>query len=120
MSTKGTILNTPDCHIYHDYANQHTCKTDIDRDKEVLVIEVSYGFIDYEEYEDQSVIVVEWDSDFAKMVTWMCEQYKAAHDKVEDVDIDGQPEPLKSVLNGLTGAGNEVRMINGVLTIKAK
>ncbi len=71
MSTKGTILNTPYCHIYHDYAYQHTSKTDIDGEKEVLVIEASYDFIDYKEYEDQSVIVVEWDSDFAKMIRLM-------------------------------------------------
>lgn len=105
MSTKGTILNTPYCHIYRDYAYQNTIKTDIDGDKEVLVIETSYDFIDYKEYEDQSVIVVEWDSDFAKMVIWMCEQYKAAQDNVEDADISCQPEPLITVLNCLDGIG---------------
>lgn len=72
MSTKGTILNTPACHIYHDYAYQHRIQPETgDCHKEVLVIEVDYGFIDYEEYEDQSVIVVDWDSDFAKMVRLM-------------------------------------------------
>lgn len=74
MSTKSTILNTPACHIYHDYAYQHTEKTDIDHNKEVLVIEVSYDFIDYKEYEDQSLIVVEWNSDFAKMVRLMIDK----------------------------------------------
>jgi hypothetical protein len=78
MSTKGTILNTPACHIYHDYAYQHTCKTDIEPMKEVLVIDVDYGFIDDKEYEDQSIIVVEWDSDFAKMVRLMIDKCGAS------------------------------------------
>ena len=78
MSTKGTILSTPTCHIYHDYAYQHTSKTNIDGQKEVLVIEASYGFIDEVEYEDQSVIVVEWDSDFAKMIRLMIDKCGAS------------------------------------------
>lgn len=92
MSTKSTILNTPACHIYHDYAYQHTEKTDIDGQKEVLVIEVSYGFIDFDKYEDQSVMVVEWDSDFAKMVRLMIDKCGASwiesmHRVEEKVDL---------------------------------
>lgn len=124
MSTKSTILNTPWCHVYSDYAYNHG-ETVVDvSDLEVLVIEASYGNVEMhgEEHlnKDNDTIIIGADSEFAKMVIWMCEQYKAAHDKVEDVDINGQPEPLKSILNGLTGAGNEVKIVDGVLTIKAK
>lgn len=78
MSTKGTILSTPWCHIYHDYAYQTSGEADTPMDAEVLVIEVDYGFVDYENYEDQSVIVVEWDSDFAKMVRLMIDKCGAS------------------------------------------
>lgn len=96
MSTKGTILHTPYCHIYHDYAYQHTNKTDIDGQKEVLVIEVDYGFIDYAEYEDQSVIVVEWDSDFASFIIFSCRLLREVAKKSGFTEVD---EYIKAVLN---------------------
>lgn len=124
MSTKSTILNTPWCHVYRDYAYNHgETVTDVS-DLEVLVIEASYGNVEMygEEHlnKDNDTIIIGADSEFAKMVIWMCEQYKAAHDKVEDVDINGQPEPLKSILNGLGGLGNKVKVVNGILTIKTE
>lgn len=123
VSTKSTILCTPACHIYHDYAYSYGNPVWADKDAEVLIIEASHDCVEtyagtYKESND--VIMALADSDFAKMIIWMCEQYKAAHDKVEDIDIDSQHEPLKAVLNGLAGLGNEVKMVNGVLTIKAK
>ena len=65
MSTKSTILLTNCCHIYRDYGHQHS-NYENDRDKKVLVIDVSYGFIDY-----QSIIVVDCESDFAAMILHM-------------------------------------------------
>ncbi len=128
MSTRSSILCTPACHIYRDYAYQHTEKTDIDGDKQVLVIDVSYGSVDYEEYEDQASIVVDWDSDFAKMVRLMIDKCGAkwiesmhrAEGKVESIDISAQPEPLKTILKGLVDLGNDVKMVDGILTINAK
>ena len=120
MSTKSTILNTPWCHVYSDYAYQHTCNDYVDGDVGVVVVDVDYGSIPYDGTEGQETIVVRDDSEFAKMIIWMCEQYKASHNKVEGVDINGQHEPLITVLNALDGLGNNVEVVDGVLTIKAK
>lgn len=78
MSAKSTILNTPACHVFHDYAYNHTEKGDIDGQKEVLVISVDYGYIDYESCQDQSTIVADWDSDFAKMIRLMIDKCGAS------------------------------------------
>ena len=69
MSTKSTIVSTPAMHIYHDYAYQHVENpSKEDYRKEVLVIEASCSFVDCKEYEDQSILVVEYYSDFAKVI----------------------------------------------------
>lgn len=67
MSTKSTIFHSPYCHIYKDRADRHNDNHRLIPDgvEDVLVVDVSYGFIDYEDYADQSSIVAEWDSDFA-------------------------------------------------------
>lgn len=123
MSTKSTILNTPWCHIYHDYAYSYGNPVWVDKDAEVLIIEASHDYVETDagtHEESNDVIMVLADSDFAKMIIWMCEQYKAVHDKIENVDINNQPESLKAVLNGLGDLGNEVKIVNGIITIKAK
>lgn len=121
MSTKSTVLLTPWCHVYHDYAYSHGDTVWDDKDCEVLVIESSYGNVEMygEEHlnDHNDTIIVRSGSDFEKMIIWMCEQYKTLHDKVEDVDIDNQKESLKTVLKGLSDCGNDVKMVNGVLTI---
>jgi len=70
MSTKSTILLTNCCHIYHDLGYQHS-DDKANHGKEVLVIEVEYGFIDDEKQGDQSAIIVEYNSDFAAMILHM-------------------------------------------------
>lgn len=68
MRTKSTIFYSPYCHIYKDMTHQQTSMPKKYDCEEVLVIEVNYEFVDYGKYEDQSAIVVEWNSDFAVFI----------------------------------------------------
>jgi hypothetical protein len=77
MSTKSTILSTKCCHIYRDYKYKHTCGIITNGEEFVLVIEVDYGFVDYNDLEDQSTIVVDYNSDFAKMIIMMIDKVGA-------------------------------------------
>ena len=59
MSSKGTILNLPCCHIYDDFIGTNSDRT--------LTIEVSYGEVS----EDSDTIEVEKGSEFANLMRYL-------------------------------------------------